>query len=54
MMSAERAEMAAVLEACTKEEQHSVIHFLVSKGNKPIEIHHHMKLQYGEAFLSLQ
>jgi hypothetical protein len=46
--------MAAPLEACTKEEQRSVICFLVRKGVKPIEIHHRMELQYGNVRLSLQ
>jgi hypothetical protein len=31
--------MAALLENCTREEQHSVIRFLWSEGVKPIEIH---------------
>jgi hypothetical protein len=48
MMSAEHAKMVALLEASMKEEQRSVIRFLVSKGNKPIKIHRHMKLQYGK------
>jgi hypothetical protein len=46
--------MAAPLEASTKEEQRSVIHFLSSEGLKPIEIHRRMKVQYGDACLSLQ
>ena len=45
--------MAAPLATCTKEEQRSVIHFL-SKGLKPIEIYRRMKVQYGDACLSLQ
>jgi hypothetical protein len=47
MTSAGRAKMAAVLEGCTKEEQRSVICFLASASNKPIKIHHCLKLQYG-------
>jgi len=46
--------MAAPLAACTKEEQRSVIRFLSSGGVKPIEIHRRMKVQYGDACLSLQ
>jgi hypothetical protein len=46
--------MAAPIEACTKEEQRSVICFLVSEGVKPIKIHRHMVLQYSKACLSLQ
>ena len=45
--------MAAPLVTCTNEEQRSVIHFLRSEGVKPIEIHR-MKVQYGDACLSLQ
>jgi len=44
----------ATLATCTKEEQHSVICFLSSEGVKPIEIHQQMKVQYGDACLSLQ
>ena len=32
----------------------SVIRFLSSEGVKPIEIHRRMKVQYGDACLSLQ
>jgi len=46
--------MAAPLATCTKEEQRSVIGFLSSEGVKPIEIHQQMKVQYGDACLSLQ
>jgi len=46
--------MAASLARCTKEEQRSVIRFLSSEGVKPIEIHRRMKVQYGDACLSLQ
>jgi len=46
--------MAAPLATCTNEEQHSVICFLSSEGVKPIEIHRRMKVQYGDACLSLQ
>jgi len=46
--------MVAPLATCTKEEQHSVIHFLSSEGVKPIEIHRRMKVQYGDACVSLQ
>ena len=45
--------MAAPLEACTREEQRSVIRFLGSEGVNPIEIHRRMKMQYGDACLSL-
>jgi len=45
--------MASPLATCTKEEQRSVIHFLGSEGVKPIEIHRRMKVQYGDACLSL-
>ena len=46
--------LAAPLATCTKEEQHSVIRFLSSEGLKPIKIHGQMKVQYGDAHLSLQ
>ena len=46
--------MAAPLEACTREEQRSVIRFLGSEGVNPNEIHHRMKMQYGDACSSLQ
>ena len=46
--------MAASLATCTKAEQRSVISFLSSEGVKPIEIHRRMKVQYGDACLSLQ
>jgi len=46
--------MAAPLATCTEEKQHSVIRFLSSEGVKPIEIHRRIKVQYGDACLSLQ
>jgi len=46
--------MAAPLPTSTNEEQRSVIRFLSSEGVKPIEIHRRMKVQYGDACLSLQ
>jgi len=46
--------MADPLAICTKEEQRSVTHFLSSQGVKPIKIHRRMKVQYGDACLSLQ
>jgi len=46
--------MTIPLTTCTKEEQRSVIRFLSSEGVKPIEIHRRMKVQYGDACLSLQ
>jgi len=46
--------MAAPLATYTKEEQRSVIRFLSSEGVEPIEIHPRMKVQYGDACLSLQ
>ena len=46
--------LAAPLATCTNEEQRSVIRFLSSEGVKPIEIHRQMKVQYGDACLSLQ
>ena len=46
--------MAAPLATCTEEEQRSVIRFVSSEGVKPIEIHQRMKVQYGDACLSLQ
>jgi len=45
--------MAAPLTKFTKEEQGSVIRFLSSEGAKPIEIHRRMKVQYGDACLSV-
>ena len=44
----------APLATCTNEEELSVIRFLSSEGVKPIEIHRRMKVQYGDACLSLQ
>jgi hypothetical protein len=46
--------MAALVATCTKEEQCSVNRFLSSEGVKPIEIDRRMKVQYGDACLSLQ
>jgi len=46
--------MAVPLATCTRKEQRSVIYFLSSEGVKPIEIHRRMKVQYGDACLSLQ
>ena len=46
--------MAVPLATCIKEEQRSVNRFLSSEGVKPIEIHRRMKVQYGDACLSLQ
>ena len=46
--------MATPFATCTKEEQRSVVRFLSSEGVKPIEIHRRMKVQYGDACLSLQ
>ena len=46
--------MTAPLATCTKEELRCVIHFLSSKGVKPTEIYQRMKVQYGDACLSLQ
>jgi hypothetical protein len=40
--------MAAPLRTCTKEEQRSVIRFLISEGVKPTEVHQRMKVQYGD------
>jgi hypothetical protein len=45
--------LAAPLATCTKEEQLSVIHFY-SEGVKHIEMHQRLKVQYGDACLSLQ
>jgi len=46
--------MAAPLATCTKQEQRSVIRFVSSEGVKTIENHRRMKVQYGDACLSLQ
>jgi hypothetical protein len=46
--------MTAPLATCTKEEQRSAIRFLSSEGVKPIENHQRIKVQYGDACLSLQ
>jgi len=46
--------MAAPIAKCTEEEQRSIIRFLSSEGVKSIEIHRRMKVQYGDACLSLQ
>ena len=52
--SSSSVKMAALFVTCTKEEQRSVIRFVSSEGVKPIEIHQRMKVQYGDACLSLQ
>ena len=44
--------MTAPLVECTKQQQRSVIQFLISEGVKPIEIHRRMKLKYGDACMS--
>jgi len=46
--------MAAPLATCTKEKQRSVIRFLSTEGMKLNEINRRMKVQYGDACLSLQ
>ena len=46
--------MAAPLEACTREEQRSVIRFLGSEGVNLSEVHRRMKMHYGDVCLSLQ
>jgi len=46
--------MAVPFATCTKYEQSPVNRFLSSEGVKPIEIHRRMKVQYGDACLSLQ
>ena len=46
--------MAAPLKPCTREEQRSVFRFMGSEGVNPSEIHRRMKMQYGDACLSLQ
>ena len=35
-----------------KQEQRSVVRFLFSKGVKPLEIHHRMRIQYGDRCMS--
>jgi len=44
--------MAAKLINCTKEEQHSVIHFLWAQGVLGAQIHLRMCAQYGDKVLS--
>jgi histone-lysine N-methyltransferase SETMAR len=46
--------MVAPLATCVNKEHRSVIRFLSSEGVKPIELHRRMKVQYGNAYLSLQ
>jgi len=46
--------MATLLATYTKEEQRSVFRFLSSVGVKPFEIQRRMKVQYGDACLSLK
>jgi len=46
--------LAAPLATCAKEEKRSVIRFLSSEEVKLIEIHRRMKVQCGDACLSLQ
>jgi hypothetical protein len=53
MTSAEHPKTAALLGACTKDEQVLLL-VLVGDSNKPIKIHHRMKFQYDKACLSLQ
>ena len=45
--------MAPQLATCTKEEQRSVIRFLSNERVKSIEIHRQMKVQCGDACLSV-
>ena len=52
--SSSSVKLAAPLATRTKEEQRSVIRFLSNEGVKPIEINRRMKVQYGDAYLSLQ
>ena len=54
MTSVEQFQDGGSLEACTMEEQRSVIHFLGSEWMNPSEIHHRMKMQCGDTCLSLQ
>ena len=44
--------MVLPLQQCTKQEQQSVARFLFSKGVKPIQIHHQMRIQYGDRCMS--
>jgi hypothetical protein len=44
----------APLATCTKEEQRPIIRFLSTEGVKTIEIYRRIKVQYGDACLSLQ
>jgi len=53
-MVQQQRKMAAPLSTCTREEQRPVIRFLSSERVKPAEIHRRMKVQYGDACLSLQ
>jgi len=46
--------VVAPLATCTKEEQRPIIRFLSSEGVKTIEIYRRIKVQYGDACLSLQ
>ena len=46
--------MAAPLAICTNGEQPTVIRFLSDEGVNPIEIRRRMRVQYGDACLSLQ
>lgn len=46
--------LVAPLVTCTKEEQYSLFVFFNNEGTKPIKIHQIMKVQYGDACLSLQ
>ena len=54
MMSVEQFQAGGPFEACTREEQRSVIRFFGSEGVNPSEIHHRMKMQHGDTCLSLQ
>ena len=44
--------MAVPLQQCAKQQQRSVVRFLFSKGVKPIQIHHRMRIQYGDKCMS--
>ena len=46
--------MEAPFKACTREEERSVIRLLGSEGVNPSEIHHKIKMQHGDACLSVQ
>jgi hypothetical protein len=48
MPSEHGVKMTASLEVCTKDKQHEIVRFLVSKGMTEAEIHRQLAAKYGQ------